>query len=132
MKVDFWKTAGFYFIITNVKSLKSPDKARDIPVNGEKYNPRGTYKTKEEIEKAPAEDHPCNLTRTSVRISFPALKSETFVNLLGYKVPPLYVPKENKPPALAPGADSSKCSSTNRQNQPIQQNCPNYWTSNAI
>ena len=50
---------------------------------------KGTYKTKEEIEKAPTEDHPCNLTRTTVRISFPAMKGELFVNLLGYKEPNL-------------------------------------------
>ena len=50
---------------------------------------QGTYKTKEEIQKAPTNDHPCNLTRTSVKISFPELKSETFINLLGYKEPNL-------------------------------------------
>ena len=50
---------------------------------------KGTYKTKEEIEKAPSEDHPCNLTRTSVKISFPAMKSELFVNFLGYREPNL-------------------------------------------
>lgn len=49
----------------------------------------GTYKTKEEIEKPPKMDHPCNLTRTTVRISFPELKGEVFVNLLGYKEPNL-------------------------------------------
>ena len=87
MKGDFWIVNVALFIVTNVTSMKNPDKTEDTEVDGEKYNPRGTYKTKEEIEKAPAEDHPCNLTRTSVRISFPALKSETFVNLLGYKVP---------------------------------------------
>ena len=47
------------------------------------------YKTKEEIEKPPSEDHPCNLTRTSLRISFPEMKGELFVNLLGYKEPNL-------------------------------------------
>ena len=50
---------------------------------------QGTYKTKEEIQKAPTNDHPCNLTKTSVKISFPELKSETFINLLGYKEPNL-------------------------------------------
>jgi len=50
---------------------------------------KGTYKTKEEVEKAPSEDHPCNLTRTSVKISFPAMKSELFVNFLGYREPNL-------------------------------------------
>ena len=30
-------------------------------------------------------DHPCNLTRTAVKISFPEIKNEVFVNLLGYK-----------------------------------------------
>ena len=54
----------------------------------EKKQP-GTYKTKEEIEKPPKMDHPCNLTRTTVRISFPELKGEVFVNLLGYKEPNL-------------------------------------------
>ena len=33
--------------------------------------------------QAPSEDHPCNLTRTTMRISFPALKSELLVNILG-------------------------------------------------
>ena len=55
----------------------------------EAKNQPGTYKTKEEIEKPPKMDHPCNLTRTTVRISFPELKGEVFVNLLGYKEPNL-------------------------------------------
>ena len=46
---------------------------------------RGTYVVKEEIEKAPVHDHPCNLTETVVKISFPEMKSEVFINLLGYK-----------------------------------------------
>ena len=33
------------------------------------------YKTSEVIEKAPSEDHPCKLIRTSERITFPALKN---------------------------------------------------------
>ena len=50
---------------------------------------KGGYKTKEEIHKPPTFDHPCNLTRTSIKISFPALKHELFVNFLGYKEPNL-------------------------------------------
>ena len=50
---------------------------------------RSSYKTSEKIEKAPSEDHPCNLTRTTMRISFPALRSELFVNILGYREPNL-------------------------------------------
>ena len=46
---------------------------------------RGTYVVKEEIEKAPVHDHSCNLTETVVKISFPEMKSEVFINLLGYK-----------------------------------------------
>merc|ERR1719481_434010 len=59
--------------------------------NGKKVvvNPAGGYKTKEEIEKPPTEDHPCNLTRTSVKIAFPEMKDELFVNFLGYKEPNL-------------------------------------------
>ena len=50
---------------------------------------KGGYKTKEEIHKPPTFDHPCNLTRTTVRISYPKLKHELFVNFLGYKEPNL-------------------------------------------
>ena len=46
---------------------------------------KGKYTTKEEIQKAPSEDHPCRLTRTSVQVSFPDMRSELFVDLLGYK-----------------------------------------------
>merc|ERR1719410_913317 len=46
---------------------------------------RGTYVVRESVEKAPVHDHPCNLTRTAVKISFPEIKNEVFVNLLGYK-----------------------------------------------
>ena len=46
---------------------------------------RGTYVVKEEIEKAPVHNHPCNLTETVVKISFPEMKSEVFMNFLGYK-----------------------------------------------
>ena len=47
----------------------------------------GRYTVKEEIQKAPDENHFCSLTRTSFKISFPAMKSKTFVNFLGYKEP---------------------------------------------
>jgi hypothetical protein len=47
------------------------------------------YRTSEKIEKAPSEDHPCNLTRTFMKISFPELKHEFFVNILGYREPNL-------------------------------------------
>ena len=47
------------------------------------------YKTKEEVERPPIADHPCNLTRTAVKISFPAMKDEVFVNFLGYREPNL-------------------------------------------
>ena len=51
---------------------------------------KGMYKTKEEVERPPTWDHPCNLTRTAVKISFPEeMRSEIFVNLLGYKEPNL-------------------------------------------
>ena len=36
--------------------------------------------------QAPEADHFCNLTRTSVKISFPEMKRRVFVNFLGYKV----------------------------------------------
>ena len=45
----------------------------------------------EEVEKAPTyDDQPCQLTQTAVKISFPEeMRSEIFVNLLGYKEPNL-------------------------------------------
>ena len=46
----------------------------------------GRYTVKEEIQKAPNTNHFCNLTVTSVKISFPEMKSRVFVNFLGYKV----------------------------------------------
>ena len=46
---------------------------------------KGTYVVKEEVVKAPLYDHPCNLTTTAIKINFPEMKSEMFVNLLGYK-----------------------------------------------
>ena len=50
---------------------------------------QGSYVVKEEIQKPPKHDHPCNLTLTAVKISFPEMKSEVFMNLLGYKEPNL-------------------------------------------
>ena len=51
---------------------------------------KGKYTVREETEKAPSYEHPCNLTRTAVKISFPdEMRSEIFVNLLGYKEPNL-------------------------------------------
>ena len=43
------------------------------------------------MEKAPTyDDQPCQLTQTAVKISFPEeMRSEIFVNLLGYKEPNL-------------------------------------------
>ena len=46
----------------------------------------GRYTVKEEVQKAPNTNHFCNLTVTSVKISFPEMKSRVFVNFLGYKV----------------------------------------------
>ena len=51
---------------------------------------KGKYLVREEVEKAPTYDHPCQLTETAVKISFPEeMRSEIFVNLLGYKEPNL-------------------------------------------
>ena len=51
----------------------------------------GKYLVREEVEKAPTyDDQPCQLTETAVKISFPEeMRSEIFVNLLGYKEPNL-------------------------------------------
>ena len=51
----------------------------------------GKYLVREEVEKAPTyDDQPCELTETAVKISFPEeMRSEIFVNLLGYKEPNL-------------------------------------------
>ena len=55
------------------------------------HNTAGKYLVREEVEKAPTyDDQPCQLTQTAVKISFPEeMRSEIFVNLLGYKEPNL-------------------------------------------
>jgi len=50
---------------------------------------KGSYVVKEEIQKPPRFDHPCNLTVTAIKIAFPEMRSEVFMNLLGYKEPNL-------------------------------------------
>lgn len=45
-----------------------------------------SYRTKEEVERPPVADHPCNLTGTPSR-SLPAMKEAVFVNFLGYREP---------------------------------------------
>ncbi|XP_023334338.1 uncharacterized protein LOC111705872 isoform X2 [Eurytemora carolleeae] len=65
----------------------------------------GKYTTREEIQKAPSEDHPCRPTKTSVKITFPDMKSEVFVNFLGYKEPNLMQLLRCK----------GRCSSTNEE-----------------
>ena len=76
----------FVLIVTAELDISIGSKARHD--SGQKMA-RGMYKTKEEVERPPVWDHPCNLTRTAVKISFPAMKSEVFVNFLGYREPNL-------------------------------------------
>ena len=73
-----------------IGGMKSDDEEEEEEGEGKKKKVQsGGYKTKEEIHKPPTFDHPCNLTRTTVRISYPKLKHELFVNFLGYKEPNL-------------------------------------------
>jgi hypothetical protein len=50
---------------------------------------RGKYKHKEEIIKKVEHDHPCKLTETAVKVTFPGMKEEVLVSFLGYKEPNL-------------------------------------------
>ena len=50
---------------------------------------RGKYTMKEEIVKQMEINHPCKLTSTAVKISFPGMKEEVLVSFLGYKEPNL-------------------------------------------
>ena len=59
------------------------------PTNVENGKKNPGYRTKEVVEKAPQEDYPCTLIRTSERISFPALRNELFVIIMGYREPNL-------------------------------------------
>ena len=61
-------------------------KEEDDETNNIISSSSGRYTVKEEIQKAPDTNHICNLTVTSVKISFPEMKSRVFVNFLGYKV----------------------------------------------
>ena len=49
----------------------------------------GKYTTRVEIQRAASEDFPCRLEKTTVKIQFPDMRSEVFVNFLGYKEPNL-------------------------------------------
>jgi hypothetical protein len=57
---------------------------------------RGKYKYKEEIIKRMEHDHPCKLTETAVKVTFPGMKSEVLVSFLGYKEPNLMPVKRCK------------------------------------
>ena len=69
-----WKTAALI------------EKEEDREENHIISSSSGRYTVKEEVQKAPDTNHFCNLTETSVKISFPEMKSRVFVNFLGYKV----------------------------------------------
>ena len=69
----------FLLLLTLATSLKKMNATRKL----------GRYTTKEVVEKAPPENHPCNLTITAIKISFPDMNNELFVNLIGYKEPNL-------------------------------------------
>ena len=78
-----------FFAATVTKSLTLVGSEKKEVKKKQLTQSRSSYKTSEKIEKAPSEDHPCNLTRTSMKISFPALRNELFVNILGYREPNL-------------------------------------------
>merc|ERR1719192_940591 len=73
----FWRTAALI------------ERENDKEENNIISSSSGRYTVKEEVQKAPDTNHFCNLTRTSVKISFPEMKSRVFVNFLGYKEPNL-------------------------------------------
>lgn len=50
---------------------------------------RGKYTMKEEVVRRIEIDHPCKLTTTAVKVTFPGMKSEVLVSFLGYKEPNL-------------------------------------------
>ena len=64
----------------------------------------GTYKTKEQIQKAPTDDHPCNLTRTSVNILTPISMHIVAISISMHVIAYLI----NHPP-VSPGEDIIPC-----------------------
>ena len=50
---------------------------------------RGKYSMKEETVKRVEINHPCRLTRSSVKVSFPEMKDDLLVSFIGYKEPRL-------------------------------------------
>ena len=72
----------------DARRLKRPWKEMEEEKNKEAAKMK---RVREEVEKAPTyDDQPCQLTQTAVKISFPEeMRSEIFVNLLGYKEPNL-------------------------------------------
>ena len=80
---------SFISRMISLEDVTDLDKGINEPEKKEAPAKSTGYKTSEVIEKAPTEDHPCTLIRTSERISFPALRNELFVNFLGYREPNL-------------------------------------------
>jgi hypothetical protein len=74
-------------ISANIQEVKTLGRNKVEPLTSNLIGlpKRGTYVVKEEIEKAPVHNHPCNLTETVVKITFPEMKSEVFMNFLGYR-----------------------------------------------
>jgi len=77
LRLFFWRTAALI------------ERENDKEENNIISSSSGRYTVKEEVQKAPDTNHFCNLTETSVKISFPEMKSRVFVNFLGYKEPNL-------------------------------------------
>lgn len=99
------QSIAYFFPQTSANEPREPVLAQvrhiGLPTKGKTQSPviyavmfdsfPGKYLVREEVEKAPTyDDQPCELTKTAVKISFPEeMRSEIFVNLLGYKEPNL-------------------------------------------
>ena len=70
----------------NIMYSKSPPRLA-YNTNNRIRHVRGKYTVREEVIKRVEVNHPCKLTRTAVKVTFPSMKSEVLVSFIGYKEP---------------------------------------------
>jgi len=76
---------------------------------------RGKYTVKEEVVKRVQINHPCQLTRTAVKVTFPSMKHEVLVSFIGYKEPNLMFVNRCKGLCSSDAIGSVACVPTKRR-----------------
>ena len=78
-----------FLLLTLLTSLANEQDATIHALAKKIRHTRGKYTVREEVIKRVEISHPCRLTRTAVKVTFPSMKSEVLVSFIGYKEPNL-------------------------------------------